>query len=154
MAIFAYVISAVLIVASALLWISGRRLAALEKEAAEWSKVSGFLISLEIKKPGFPGNPGNCASNVYVKYSYVLHGKEYLGDRITLCDNWLDTVEKTIDNITPIDTDGGITVYVSPSDPCESVLNPSAGIVPSFILALSLVCGIAGGLCCILSQAL
>ncbi len=118
------------------------------KDSEHWSRVPGMLLKCELIERR---EEANDVFSLDVKYSYHVDGEVLESTKVmfyfpewsasrSYYVNLRDTLAKSI----------GLTVYVNPNNPRESVLFPGADHAPVWLLAMAcvmmLVCPIGGTL--------
>jgi hypothetical protein len=134
-AIFLMVICAAAVVA-------GITMMSASSKARSWPVVPGKIVERSVGPSTTTGasRPGGYFEP-RVTYSYVLGNKSYAGHRITLTTNAYDEAQarRVVDKLPE-----WVDVHYNPSDPSDSILEPSA-ITMSILLLIGGVLGLLVG---------
>jgi flagellar basal body-associated protein FliL len=109
----------------------------LGKKSASWLAVKGKMTYAR----AVPATVNKKQEyRLSVKYRYIVDGKSYTGERITVSDNFQKTRSLANDVLKKYPVGGEVSVYYSPADPGSSVLKTGVNKNVFLPLGIAVVC--------------
>ena len=124
----------------------GNEILSIARASAGWPHAPGTVQLSELQRE--EQRDGSLMYRAHVVYTYRVDGRDYVGERLRFgSEASLSPVRDRAEQRVAVYRPGmPVTVYYDPASPAESVLEPGARVDAYALLALGVVCVLAGGI--------